>query len=413
MMADKEIRVLHVIPAISQYYGGPVKAVLGMCRALNQAGVHADIASTDADVQGNLDIPLRMPFQMEGTTIYCFRCSLLRQYGFSPELTGWIRRNLRNYDLVHIHAFFSYVPVPLLYYAKKYNVPYIIRPSGELSPWPLKQSRMKKRLYLSLFGRHCLNTASALHLTSEDERTAARRLAPGTPSVVIPLGTDTFNEKEFPLRGGFRKKYPMLDHKKLIVFLSRLDHIKGLDRLLPAISALAMGRDNFTMVIAGSGEREYEAHVRDLVLAHGLQEKVIFTGFVQGQDKMDLLRDADVFVLPSYHENFGIAVIEAMAVGAPVVISNNVGIHYEVTEYGAGIVTSCESGEIAHALSRLLENESLRRRMGENGRRLVWEKFTWGKIAVGLMELYKAILSQGKVSQGDVERMDASQTDCF
>ena len=392
------MKVLHVIPALSQYTGGPAKAVLGMCRALNQAGVHADIASTDADVQGNLDIPLGMPFQMEGTTVYCFRCSLLRRYGFSLGLSRWIRKNLRNYDLVHIHAFFSYVTVPLVYYAKKYKVPYIIRPSGELSSWSLKQSRIKKRLYLSLLGRRCLNSASALHFTSEDEWTAGRRLAPGTPSVVIPLGTDTFTEEEFPTRGRFRKKYPMLNQKLLIVFLSRLDHKKGLDRLLPAISTLAMGRDNFAVVIAGSGEREYEAHVHDLVLAHGLQEKVIFTGFVHGQDKMDLLRDADVFVLPSYDENFGLAVIEAMAVGAPVVISNNVGIHHEVTEYGAGLVTSCESDEIAHALSTLLDNESLRRKMGKNGRRLVGDKFTWEKVAPRLIEHYETILSQGKVS---------------
>ena len=392
------MKVLHVIPALSQYTGGPAKAVLGMCRALNQAGVQADIASTDADVQGNLDIPLGIPFQMEGTTVYCFRCSLLRRYGFSLGLSRWIRRNLRNYDLVHIHAFFSYVPVPLVYYAKKYKVPYIIRPSGELSSWSLNQRRIKKRLYLSLWGRHCLNSASAVHFTSEDERTAGRRLAPGTPSVVIPLGTGTFIEKELPPHGRFRKKYPMLDHKQLIVFLSRLDHKKGLDRLVPAISVLAMRQDNFAVVIAGSGEREYEACVRDLVLAHGLQEKVIFTGFVHGQDKLDLLRDADVFVLPSYDENFGLAVIEAMAVGAPVVISNNVGIHHEVTEYGAGLVTSCESGEIAHALSTLLDNESLRRKMGKKGRRLVGDKFTWEKVAPRLIEHYETILSQGKVS---------------
>jgi len=387
------MKVLHVIPALSQYYGGPVKAVLGMCRALNQAGVQADIASTDADVQGNLDIPLGIPFQMEGTTVYCFRCSLLRKYGFSLGLSGWIRRNLGNYDLVHLHAFFSYVPVPLVYYAKKYKVPYIIRPSGELSSWSLKKGRIKKELYFSLFGGHCLNTASALHLTSEDERVAARRLAPGTPCVVIPLGTDTFTEEEFPRRGGFRKKYPMLDHKLLIVFLSRLDHKKGLDRLLSAISALAMRRHNFAVVVAGSGEREYEDQVHDLVLAHGLKEKVIFTGFVQGQDKIDLLRDADVFVLPSYDENFGIAVIEAMAVGVPVVISNNVGIHHAVTEYGAGLVTSCESGEIAHALCTLLEDEPLRRMMGQNAKTLVQKQFAWGRVASELVELYQSVLS--------------------
>jgi len=387
------MKVLHVIPALSQYYGGPVKAVFGMCRALNQVGVHADIASTDADVQGNLDIPLGIPFQIEGTTVYCFRCSLLRKYGFSLGLTGWIRRNLREYDLVHIHAFFSYVTVPLVYYAKKHKVPYIIRPSGELNTWSLKQSRIKKGLYWLLVGKYCLNTARVLHLTSEDERVAARLLAPGTPSVVIPLGTDTFTEEEIPTRGRFRKKYPMLNQKLLIVFLSRLDHKKGLDRLLSAISALAIERDNFAVVIAGSGEREYEAQVHDLVLAHGLQEKVIFTGFVQGQDKTDLLRDADVFVLPSYDENFGLAVIEAMAVGVPVVISNNVGIHHAVTEYGAGVVTACESGEITHALNNLLKHDSLRRTMGQNGMKLVKEKFAWEKVARELFGLYQSILS--------------------
>ena len=392
------MKVLHVIPALSQYYGGPVKAVFGMCRALNQAGVQADIASTDADVQGNLDIPLGIPFQMEGTTVYCFRCSLLRKYGFSLGLTGWIRRNIREYDLVHIHAFFSYVTVPLVHYAKKHKVPYIIRPSGELNTWSLKESRIKKGLYWSLIGRRCLNAATALHLTSEDERVAAQHLAPGTPSVVIPLGTDTFTEEEFPARGRFRKKYPMLDQKLLIVFLSRSDHKKGLDLLFPAISALAIGRDNFAVVIAGSGEREYEARVHDLVLAHGLKEKVIFTGFVQGQDKIDLLRDADVFVLPSYDENFGLAVIEAMAVGVPVVISNNVGIHHEVTEYGAGLVTSCESGEIAHALGTLLEDGSRRRMMGQNAKTLVQKQFAWGKVATQLVELYETILSDKSAS---------------
>ena len=185
----------------------------------------------------------------------------------------------------------------------------------------------------------------------------------------------------------------MLNQKLLIVFLSRLDHKKGLDRLLSAISALAIERDNFAVVIAGSGEREYEAQVHDLVLAHGLQEKVIFTGFVQGQDKTDLLRDADVFVLPSYDENFGLAVIEAMAVGVPVVISNNVGIHHAVTEYGAGVVTACESGEITHALNNLLKHDSLRRTMGQNGMKLVKEKFAWEKVARELFGLYQSILS--------------------
>ena len=390
------MKILHVIPGLSPLYGGPTKAVIEMCRELKNRGVEAEIATTDADVRGNIRIPLAQPVEIEGVTVYCFRSPFLRKYGFSWGLTQWLKEHVRNYQLLHIHAFFSYVTAPTAYYAKKSEIPYIIRPSGELNPWPLRKSPIKKSLYLSLFGKQCLNNASALHLTSEDERKAAQRLSSRAKTVVIPLGLHPLVENGFPRKRDFVKKYPMLAQKKLIVFLSRIDPKKGLDQLIPAVAYLAHQRNDFAVVIAGSGSGTYETAIHRFAVSEGLGDNIVFTGFLQGQEKSGLLRDADIFVLPSYDENFGLAVVEALAMGVPVVISKQVGIHHEVTQYGAGIVTECHAGIIADALKRLLDNEPLRIKMGENGRRLVREKFTWEKVSKELMELYESIVSEGK-----------------
>lgn len=388
------MRVLHVIPGLSPLFGGPPQAVLGMCRQLRDRGVEVEIATTNANVVGTTGIPLGRPVVVEGTTVYCFRSPFLRKYGVSWGLTRWLGSHVKEYDLLHLHALFAHVTGPLVRSARRHKVPYIVRPCGELDPWPLRKSRFRKRIYLSLVGRRCMNEASALHVTCEDERRSAQEFVPGIPCVVVPLGVDLLMDDAVPPQGGFREKHPELGQKTLIVFLSRLDPIKGLDRLLRALGCLSHERDDFAVAIAGSGSGSYERWVRECVLANGLQAKVVFAGFLQGVDKLVLLRDADVFVLPSYHENFGLAVVEAMAAGVPVVISDKVGIHYEVAQGGAGLVTACDSRAIGEALRKLLDDGALRKMMGENGERLVREKFAWEQVATALIDLYESVLSR-------------------
>lgn len=387
------MKVLHVIPGLSPFFGGPTKAVLEMCQELNKQGIRADIATTNADVRGITNIPLEQPVEIAGVTVYCFQSPFLRKYGFSRRLTQWLKQRMIEFDLLHIHAFFSYVTAPVTYYAREYRIPYVLRPTGQLNPWPLRKSALVKNAYLKLIGRKCLRHAAAIHFTSEGEMLAAQRLGIVANAAVIPLGLHPAPEGDPSQKGSFRRKHLLPDHKKLIVFLSRLDPKKGLDRLFPALQILRGHRGDFVIAVAGSGTRKYEATVRNLVLSTGLRELVVFTGFLEGEDKLALFRDADVFVLPSYDENFGLAVVEAMGMGVPVLISNQVGIHREVTEYGAGIVTECDSTEIAAALGKLLDNEPLRRCLGRNGRRLVQERFAWSRIGAELVKLYETILA--------------------
>jgi len=262
-----------------------------------------------------------------------------------------------------------------------------------LDPWSLRKNRLVKKAYLSFIGKRCINNAAAIHFTSEYERLATQNLDLKVQGVTIPLGLNRHETTGTPTHTDLTKRYPSLVDKKIIVFLSRLHPKKGLDQLIPAIKCLLDNRDDFSLVIAGSGDEDYEDKVHMLVKAYHVEDKVVFTGFVQGQDKWDVLQAADIFVLPSYDENFGLAVVEAMSVGVPVVISDHVGIHHEVAQWGAGLVTACDSVQIAGALARLLDDDMLRRHMGEHSKRLVREKFTWDQVAKDLSRLYRSIVA--------------------
>lgn len=390
------MKILQIIPGLSLRYGGPTHVMIMMCRELRSKGVGTDIVTTDADVDGNLKVALGIPTKVDGTIVYYFSSPFLHKYGFSLGLTRWLRTNSCFYDLLHIHGLFSFITLPAVYFANRYRIPYIIRPSGVLNPWPMKKNVLLKRCHLELFGRRQLDGAAALHFTSEEEATAIERLNLKAPGVVIPHGVDEIYLNNPIPKGRFKTKFPHIKNKKLVLFLSRIDPKKGLELLLQAVKILSERRKDFILIIAGAGEDAYEDKIKGIVRDNNLEEKVIFTGFVQGEEKLSLLKDSDVFVLPSYDENFGVAVAEAMASSLPVCVSKGVNISPKIKEYGAGIVTGYQPEEVASALESLLNDDSLRIEMGGNGKGLVEEVYNWRIIGQRLKELYEALLSGNK-----------------
>lgn len=386
------MKILHVIAGVPRRGGGPTNALFQMARALTDGGVQVDVVTTDSDIWGNLEVPLGERVMEQGVPVYYFHSPLLRKYGYSYALRVWLRAHIGEYDIVHIHGIFSHPTIPAALTAWKFGIPYIILPCGELNPWPLRKSRLLKWSFLKLIGLQILDRAAAIHATSEMEATTLKRLGIKSPIITIPLGIDSVPIDRTLPSGEFRKSHPELDGKKIILFLARIDPIKGLDLLFQATKELASKRTDFVLVIAGSGASSFEKQVRAQVSDMGLDGFVRFYGFLEGDHKQTALRDADLFVLPSYSENFGVGVVEGMAARLPVVISDQVGIHREVREYEAGLVTRCDAQEIAVALERLLDDDSLRRQMGENGRRLVREKFTWSQVGAELLKLYQSIL---------------------
>jgi glycosyltransferase involved in cell wall biosynthesis len=369
-----------------------------IARALAQAGLEVHVATTDDNGVGHLNVPLGQPVRQDGVTIWYFRRQT-RFYAVSWPLTRWLARHISNYDLVHIHALFSYASLPAAFFAARHRVPYIVRPLGTLNRWGMQQRRpLLKRLSFRLIESRILSGASIVHYTSEEERLEAEELGVVASSAVIPLGIDLSAFEHLPAPGTFQRCYPQLAGRTLLLFLSRLDPTKGLDLLLPAFAQVRREHSDVALVLAGHGAPDYEAWLQARVRELGLGADVLFTGFLEGEQKLAALGDCDLFVLPSYSENFGVAVVEAMACGRPVVISNQVAIHREIADAEAGLVVPCEVEALAGALVRLAEDAALRHRLGRNGRRLAEERFSMTTMAMALQEAYVAAMAQSRDS---------------
>ena len=398
------MNVLHVIPSFAPRYGGPIVVAAGIARALARRGHDVSIATTNVDGPGVLDVPLGRPVPMDGVDVRYFPIQRPRWYHFSAPMGRALRDLVRQADVVHVHSVFLWPTTAAAFWCRRLGVPYVIAPHGLLETASVHKSyerartsfvsAAKKRIYLRTLGIPDIGGAAGLHFVSHPERETASRLRLSPKAHVILLGSDEPPPAGVDDRASVQRRYPRLQDRKIVLFLSRIDPKKGPDVLAEAVASLAESRDDFALVVAGSGAPGYESEVRALFDRRGLSERTVFTGMVLGDDKWRLLRAADVFVLPSRHENFGVAVAEAMAAGTPVIVSDQVGIHREIAEAGAGLVTTLDPADVAAAIGRLLDDPDEAVRMGRAGEALAAEKFSWERVASDVEALYEEVVGR-------------------
>ena len=379
------MKVLHVIPSMATNYGGPSCALAAMLPAFKALGIQVNIATTHAAS----DAPLTLEPCQE---LMLFSRGFPELYFYSKDLSRWLDQHTGDYDLVHIHSLFSCPSAIAAYWARRHHKPYVIRPFGTLDKYCMRRHAFRKQMYFELLERNNLNRARFIHCTSSSEKQEIGRLRLKTECVVIPLGL--MNKDSIPVRPERSAQHRGI---KNILFLSRIDPKKGLELLLRAVKTLKNKRNDFRIFIAGSGVEAYVKRVESMAAQEGIESVISFVGEVRGEQKMDMLQTADVFVLPSYRENFGLAAAEAMQAGCPVVVSNTVAISKEIEEYEAGEIVELNPESIFRALDKLLDNTAARIRMGENGQRLVREQFDLTTNVGKIVSLYKKILSEGKV----------------
>lgn len=394
------MRILQIVPSISLVYGGPSQMVLGLSAALAREGVEVTILTTDSngDVgQPPLDVPLNVPIEQDGYRIIYFRCSPFRRYKFSLDLLCWLFEHAGEFDLAHIHALFSPVSSLAATVARYRCLPYLLRPLGTLDPADLRKKKYLKQIYTTLLEGPNIAGAVAIHFTSVLEAKISERFGALTPDVVIPLGVQppASQGEMMPTEGKARTQLGISSKCPLILFMSRIDPKKGLDLLIPALEKLLAEGLDFHFVLAGGNPQDanYEQEIRDRVLSSPLSSRTTMTGFVRGDFKVSLLQDADLFVLPSYYENFGIAVAEAMYYGTPVVISEQVYIWEEVQGAAAGWVCACEVNSLTQALHSALADASQRQQRGLNAREYALKNYSWDAIARQTIKAYQQILS--------------------
>jgi glycosyltransferase involved in cell wall biosynthesis len=388
------MRVLHITPSVGPSRGGTSEAILGMVSALNNQGISADIATTDDNGEERLRVPHGKRIEFQEAPTYFFpgfspSHALVRDYAFSTVFTRWLWKNINNYDLIHIHSLFSYPATLSMWLARSRGIPYVNHPHGMLCDWSLQQSSQKKKSYLKLFEYANLNRSKALILTSNQEAKELNRSAFKCCCVIVPIGL-TIPARITNSRLRLRQKLGLPATEPIILFLSRIHYKKGLDYLIRALGKVNNHR--FSLVIAGSGEPEYERTIKALVQELGLASQTHFVGFVKGDDKDLLLQGSDIFVLTSYSENFGVAVLEALAAGLPAIVTPGVALAEVVKHHQLGVVPELEEGAIATAILQALTQPETMQEMGDRARQFVLNHYTWDRVAVQLMEVYTSIL---------------------
>lgn len=392
------MKILHAISNMDPVSGGPIRVLADLTRYQVLAGHQVTVCTSD---RGNptskiLGAGVIAPL-LSGVDLRCFAVD------FAPMLVSrtmgrWIRQNIRQFDIVHVHGLYRFPSTYVAYQARKQGVPYVIRPHGSIDPYMYRQSSrsvLLKRLYERWFDLPNLNAASAIHYTAKDERQCAAFLNLRAPSFVVPNGLSWDHYAKLPERGAFRERLGIGD-APLVLFLGRLNFKKGLDLLVPAFARVRERHPEARLAIIGPDNEGYGAKVRDWVSKYELNRAVHFVDYLHGDDVMQAYVDADVFALPSYTENFGMTVAESLACGTPVVISDQVNIHHEVAAAGAGLVTHCDVTEVAEALDVLLCDAPRRQAIGAAGRALVQRKWTWEVVACDLLVEYEKVIERSK-----------------
>jgi glycosyltransferase involved in cell wall biosynthesis len=351
-----------------------------MAKALLLHGIETRMVSADGEADPSDFLAESFNRENGGRWGFCYNSALFSR----------MRRLVGQSDIVHVHGLWNFPASLAARLASDARIPYVITLHGMLTPWSLSQSRLKKTVYSSVAEKRNIRKASALHFFSEMERLYSETWGTLARTIVLPNGVQRASYDQENDRMEMERLFPVLEGKRVILFLGRLHPGKGLDLLLPAFASLLPAFPDLALVVAGP-EAEYGREMSKLIKKLGISERVLAPGLVKGNTKRVLLGGSDMFVLPSRHEGDSIAIKEAMQAGLPAVITP--GCHFPMAaERGAAIVVELDVEELTTGIRDLLANPVRRAEMGTRGRQMVEAFFTWERIALEFKSVYLELL---------------------
>lgn len=381
------MRILHTIGGLAPESGGPAMALLGLVRAQRAAGLDVHVL---AGWEPHERRDLLEAMQVEGIPLTAVGpCTgfLRRHPGIAPAA----RECVAAADVVHDHGLWEEIHEAATREARRQKKPYVLRPCGMLEPWSLGQGRWKKRAFIEWRLRRRFRHAAAVHFTSRAERESARPLGLRAPSFVLPNGLPA-EHFGLPVRDpGFRARFAISDEARVLLFFGRIHRKKGLHLLLPAFARKSPG--DTILVVAGRGDDAYQADLQRQARDLAIEERVRFTGHLDGADRLQVLAEADLFVLPSHQENFGNAVLEALAAGLPVLVSENVALHTLVARHRLGAVFPLTEEAIGRSLEDWLAPGRALGPVRSRCRRVA-SRYRWDRIAAHLLRHYSKVLAR-------------------
>jgi len=396
------MRILHVVPTYwpAVRYGGPIFAVHSQCRALAARGHYVEVLTTNVDGTGVSDVPLEISVPLDGVRVRYFGADRWRRLYWSPRLARAMEREVTCFDIVHTHSVFLWPTSAAARVARRARVPYLMSPRGMLVKELVdRRSRWAKSAWIALFEKTNLTMAAAIHATSDLEATELRRFGWQLPRIaVIPNGVDDHdNIVDDEIAADVRE---IAAARPYALFLGRISWKKGLGRLLRAFARTSVGQ----LVIVGPNDEALLPELKRLAHDLHISARIRFLPrVVIGADKAYLYKSAQLFVLPSYSENFGNTVLEAMQHGRPIIVTPEVGAAEIVRRSEGGLIVDGDPARLGEAIEHLMRDSALARGMGQAGRRHVAEHYDWRMVAARMETLYEDVIGRPGRSKASME----------
>jgi glycosyltransferase involved in cell wall biosynthesis len=384
------MKFLHVIGSLSPADGGPPEAVRQLVRAYLQIGVEVELLSQDspgASFLSEISVP-----------VHALGQRWLGRFGLSPRLWRWLHRNAARFDGIVMHGLWIFPDIAVRAAALRAGVPYAVFAHGALDPWfntryPLKH--LKKLLYWPLQYRVLRDARAVLFTTPLERDLALTSFKPNRwNSLPVPYGIgepqgDPATQVEL-----FYRQYPLLRGRRFLLFMSRLHAKKGCDLLIEAFAKVQAEHSDVDLVIAGPDQEGFQTDFQKLCCEKGIAGRVFWPGMIRGDLKWGALRAAEAFVLPSHQENFGIVVVEAMAVGRPVLTTNKVNIWKEIQQDGAALIEDDTLVGTEQLLRRWLALPPEEREvMAARARPCFTARYSMKETAIVIRDLFAAAIS--------------------
>jgi glycosyltransferase involved in cell wall biosynthesis len=384
------MKIINVIENLDDTYGGPAKSVPYMCKYLEDIDVDTQILSICLKSNEKNSLVERYKLNWK-----IFNYNFFKSFRYSVDMKRYIKNiALKEKNIIlHTHNLWNYICYISLKISQKYNLPLIVSIRGSLYKWSLEQSKWKKLIAWALFQKRVLQNASCIHVTEMKELEAVRDLQIKTPIAIIPNGINLEEFKGLKTKNDAKSSLGLKNDKKYILFISRLHPKKGIEFLINSWINIANTYQDWDLLIVGP---EYNKHyvddLRSKIIDSQLSERVVFTGMLEGDERLDSFAASSLFVLPSYSENFGVAIAEAMAAKLPIITTHGTPWK-EINIYKAGWWVELNQDNIDYALNQALAcSEHELGLKGLNGLRLI-EKYEWKYQATKMKELYEYIIN--------------------
>ncbi len=375
------MRVGHVIQSASHSVGGPTASTFALCNAVHLSGCDCAIACgvKDSGEQPGLD-----------PTIEISVFNIQRPPLLSRAEKGNLESFIRASDVIHLHGLWDTLPCTAAKFSLKIGKPYVLSLHGMLLERSLANHRLRKMLFLSIVGNRVLRGAAAIHFTTKAELEQAGSVLPEGPErLVIPLTIESSLIDNPPNGNLWRQYFPQLpDSWPRLLFLSRIHPVKNLPSLLAALPPLVREFPGLHLVVAGGGDPGYVRKMKAMASASSAARGVFFVGPIAGESKAALISSATVMAIPSFHENFGMAIAEGLACSVPTIVTPGLGIGAEILACGAGFPCGEDSNSIAESLATFLRRRAWLLGAGENGRQWVLRTLSASSVAGQFNRLY-------------------------